>query len=119
MADEAIFSPKDAIELLEMEACDFINIKLAKCGGVKNALLIADIAKLYGVECMMGCMLEGAISLTTALHIVSARADRVTMLDLDSVNLLKFNPVDGGAKFKNSKIFLDRDYGMGIWGVIE
>ncbi len=118
LADEAIFSPKDAIELLEMEACDFINIKLAKCGGVKNALLIADIAKLYGVECMMGCMLEGAISLTTALHIVSARADRVTMLDLDSVNLLKFNPVDGGAKFKGSKIFLDRELmGLGILGV--
>jgi len=36
---------------------------------------------------MMGCMLEGAISLTTAQHVVSARADTITMLDLDSVNL--------------------------------
>ncbi len=52
---------------------------------------------------MMGCMLEGAISLTTALHIVSARADRVTMLDLDSVNLLKFNPVDGGPSLRVAK----------------
>jgi len=35
LPDEAIFSPKDAIELLEMEACDFINIKLAKLGELK------------------------------------------------------------------------------------
>jgi len=92
-------------------------VKLAKCGGFKNALLM-PICKVIWSRVNDGVYLEGAISLTTALHIVSARADRVTMLDLDSVNLLKFNPVDGGAKFKGSKISLDRELmGLGILGV--
>ncbi|MCK4442445.1 MAG: dipeptide epimerase, partial [Sulfurovaceae bacterium] len=34
LADESVFSAKQAIELLEMDACDLINIKLAKCGGI-------------------------------------------------------------------------------------
>lgn len=114
LADEAIFSPKDAIELLEREACDFINIKLAKCGGVKNALLIADIAELYGVKCMFGCMLEGSISLTTAIHIASAKANIITMLDLDSVNLLEYNPIETNVNFKDSKIELIDTIGLGV-----
>jgi len=117
LADEAIFSPKDAIEILEMEACDFINIKLAKSGGVRNALLIADIAELYGVKCMFGCMLEGSISLTTALHIASAKANIITMLDLDSVSLLKYNKIETNAKFKGSKIELSNTFGLGVLGV--
>jgi len=118
LADEAIFSPKDAIDLLEIGACDFINIKLAKCGGIREALLIADIAKLYGVKCMMGCMLEGAISLISAVHIASARADTITMLDLDSVNLLEYNPIKGGVKFEDNKIILSSiRTGLGILSV--
>jgi o-succinylbenzoate synthase len=114
LADEAIFSPKDAIELLEYEACDYINIKLAKCGGVKNAMLIADIAKIYNTKCMMGCMLEGSISLTTAIHIASAKSDTITMLDLDAVNLLEYNPIKTGANFRESEILLNENLGIGV-----
>ncbi len=57
-----------------MDACDIINIKLAKCGGVTNALKIADIAELYSVKCMVGCMLEGAISVSAGVHLASAKA---------------------------------------------
>ncbi len=49
------------------------------------------------------------------LTIVSARADRVTMLDLDSVNLLKFNPVDGGLSLRVTKIsFKIEEFKWGI-----
>jgi L-alanine-DL-glutamate epimerase-like enolase superfamily enzyme len=117
LADEAIFSPKNAIELLEMDACDLINIKLAKCGGISHALQIADIAKLYNVKCMMGCMLEGAISITSALHVVSARSEVITMLDLDGVNLLAYNPIVGGAEFNESQITLSNKNGLGVEGI--
>jgi len=40
------------------------------------------------------------------------------MFDLDSVNLLQFNPIDGGAEFSGSRIALDREStGLGILGV--
>jgi len=120
LADESVFSTKEAIELLEMDACDMINIKLAKCGGISNALQIADIAELYGVKCMIGCMLEGAISVGTAVHVASARADTITMLDLDGANLLISNPIESvGVSFNESSIKLFKNsYGLGIEKVI-
>jgi o-succinylbenzoate synthase len=118
LADESVFSAKQAIELLEMDACDLINIKLAKCGGVSHALKIADIASLYGVKCMIGCMLEGAVSVGCAVHVASARSETITLLDLDGANLLATNPVKGGAMFNESEIVLSNSYGLGIKDII-
>ncbi len=117
LADESIFSPKQTIELLEMDACDLVNIKLAKCGGISNALKIADIASLYNVECMMGCMLEGPISIGAALHVVSARSESITRLDLDGVALLDYNPIQGGALFQEHHLRLHDGLGLGIEGI--
>ena len=120
LADESVFSTKQAIELLEMDACDMINIKLAKCGGISNALQIANIAELYNVKCMIGCMLEGAISVATAVHVASAQENTITMLDLDGANLLTSNPVESiGILFHESQIELyENVYGLGIEKVI-
>ncbi len=117
LADESVFSPKDAIKILEAKAVDFVNIKLDKCGGISKALLIADICKLYGVKCMMGCMLEGAISVGAALHVASARSETITMLDLDAPILCETSPVIGGVKFIESHMELGDDFGLGIQGI--
>ena len=117
LADESVFSAKDAIALLEMDACDLINIKLAKCGGISHALKIADIAELYGVKCMIGCMLEGAISVGCAVHVASARSNTITLLDLDGASLLQYNPISGGTLFNESEITLNNSHGLGILGI--
>lgn len=114
LADESVFFAKQAIALLEMNACDCINIKLAKCGGISHALKIADIAELYNVKCMIGCMLEGPISVGTAVHVASARSQIITMLDLDGAALLATNPIKGGCHFNESNIELNNSYGLGI-----
>lgn len=114
LTDESVFSPKQAIELLEIDACDMINIKLAKCGGISNALKIADMAELYGVKCMLGCMLEGPISVGAAVHVASSKAETITMLDLDGANLLATNPVLGGVIFNESDLRLTDHYGLGV-----
>ncbi len=117
LADETVFSPMDAINILEKEAVDFVNIKLDKCGGISKALQIADICELYGVKCMIGCMLEGAISVGAAVHVASARSNIITMLDLDAPILCKISPVVGGAIFKGCDIKLSDGYGLGINGL--
>ena len=114
LADESIFTLDDAKRLLDIEAIDLINIKLAKCGGITNALKLADIADEYGVKCMMGCMLEGSISVGAGVHIASAKSNIITMLDLDAVSLCKINPVKGGVLFNESKITLNDTFGLGI-----
>ena len=62
LADESVFSPEDAVKIMQMRAADLVNIKLMKCGGLYNALKIVSAAEVYGVECMLGCMLEAKIS---------------------------------------------------------
>ncbi len=62
LADESLYSPADAATILRMGAADLLNIKLMKCGGLYNALKICTMAEVYGVECMIGCMIETSIS---------------------------------------------------------
>ena len=114
LADESIFSVKDARKLLEMQAIDYINIKLAKTAGITQALELADLSKEFGVKCMIGCMLEGPISVTAGVHVASAKADIITMLDLDAVSLLASHPVKTDILFNESEITLSNAVGLGV-----
>ena len=114
MADESVFGPIEVIELIKMRAADIINIKLMKTGGISNAIRIADIAALYGVECMIGCMIETSISVSAAVHVAVAKSNVITKVDLDGPSLCQFNPVDGGVIFNDSEISVTDAPGLGI-----
>ena len=114
MADESVFGPAQVIELIRMRAADIINIKLMKTGGLSNAIRIADIASLYGVECMIGCMIESSISVAAAVHLAVAKSDVITKVDLDGPSLSQFNPVEGGVIFNESEISITDAPGLGI-----
>ncbi|WP_053955236.1 dipeptide epimerase [Inediibacterium massiliense] len=113
MADESIFSPMDAIKILQMGAADLINIKLMKTGGIHHALKICSLAEIYGVECMIGCMLEAKISVTAAVHLAAAKSI-ITKIDLDGPVLCKEDPIEGGAIFNQSKITIEDAPGFGF-----
>ncbi len=113
LADESIFSLKDAKRLLDMQAIDYVNIKLAKTAGITQALSLADLAAEYDVKCMIGCMLEGPISVAAGVHVASAKAQSITMLDLDAVALLASHPVTTEVLFDESLIKLSDCPGLG------
>ena len=114
LADESIFSLTDARKLLEMQAIDYVNIKLAKTAGITQALELADLSKSFGVKCMIGCMLEGPISVAAGVHVASAKADIITMLDLDAVSLLAVHPITTSIQFDESTITLSNEVGLGV-----
>jgi L-Ala-D/L-Glu epimerase len=114
MADESVFGPTEVIELIRMRAADIINIKLMKTGGLSNAIRIADIAGMYHVECMIGCMIETSVSVAAAVHLAVAKSDVITKVDLDGPSLCKFNPVDGGVNFNEAEISVTDAPGLGI-----
>ncbi len=114
LADESIFSLKDARRLLEMQAIDYVNIKLAKTAGISQALALADLSHEFNVKCMIGCMLEGPISVAAGVHVASAKADIITMLDLDAVSLLASSPVKSDILFNESEIVLCDAVGLGV-----
>jgi len=114
MADESSFGPKEAIELIRERAADIINIKLMKTGGISNAIKIADIAGIYGINCMIGCMLESSIGVAAAAHIAVAKSSIITKVDLDTPALGKYDPVTSGVIFDNSEIRITDLPGLGI-----
>ncbi len=116
LADESVFSPADALTIMQTHAADMVNIKLMKCGGLYNALQIASAAEIYGVECMIGCMLEAKVSVNAAIHLACAR-QIITKVDLDGPVLCKVDPVHGGATFDEKKITVSDAPGLGIQGI--
>ena len=116
MADESVFSAADAMTIMQMGAADLINIKLMKCGGIHNALKIASAAEVFGVECMIGCMLEAKISVNAAVHLSCAK-NIITKVDLDGPVLCSEDPILGGAVFNEKEITVSDAPGLGITGI--
>ena len=116
LADESVFSPEDAVKIMQMRAADLVNIKLMKCGGIYNALKIASAAEVYGVECMIGCMLEAKISVNAAVHLACAKSI-ITKIDLDGPVLCSEDPIIGGSVFHEQEIIVSKEPGLGIKGI--
>ena len=116
LADESVFSPEDAVRIMQTGAADLVNIKLMKCGGLYNALKIVSAAEVYGVECMIGCMLEAKISVNAAVHLACAKKI-ITKIDLDGPVLCSEDPILGGAVFDEQRITVSDEPGLGIRGV--
>lgn len=116
VADESVFSPKDALMILHKRAADMINIKLMKCGGIHQALKMCAMAEIYDVECMIGCMLEAKISVTAAVHLACAKKV-ITKIDLDGPVLCREDPIAGGAIFEHARISLSDAPGLGFEGI--
>lgn len=113
LADESVFSPEDAVQVLRAEAADAVNIKLMKTGGIYEALKLCDIAAFYGADCMMGCMLESRLAASAAAHLAAA-SSAIVWVDLDGPLLCKTDPFTGGPLFTPGKIQLTDAPGIGI-----
>jgi len=116
LADESVFSPVDALRIMQLHAADMINIKLMKCGGLYPAQQIIAAAEVYGVECMLGCMLEAKVSVNAAVELACAKK-AITRIDLDGPVLCSEDPVIGGAVFAEKDITVSDEPGMGIKGI--
>jgi L-alanine-DL-glutamate epimerase-like enolase superfamily enzyme len=116
MADESAFSLRDVFRLLSMRACDLINVKLMKAGGLGPAAKIAALAESAGVGCMMGCMLESKVGITAAAALSAGRTVFVKN-DLDAADLMASDPVEGGISYEANELVLPERPGLGITGV--
>jgi len=112
MADESLFDATDAIRLVRDEAVDYFNIKLAKSGGIFDALAINAIAEASGIACMIGCMSESRLALTANAHVAAARQN-VRFCDLDACFEHAIDPVQGGIVYKGYQIELPDAPGIG------
>ncbi len=114
LADEAVFSPQDALTLIQKNAADLINIKLAKAGGLLPATKILHIAETADIECFVGCMLESHIAVSAAAHFAASKKS-IRRCDLDPPFLISENPVESSVTIDGNALIIDENVpGLGI-----
>jgi L-alanine-DL-glutamate epimerase-like enolase superfamily enzyme len=112
--DESLITPSDAIELIKPpKAASIFNIKLMKCGGVSQALKIADIAAQADVSLFWGCNDESIVSITAALHAAFSCAN-TKYIDLDGSLDLGRDIVKGGFILKDGFMYCSDKPGLGV-----
>jgi len=113
-ADESLITPADAIELIKPpKAAGIFNIKLMKCGGVSQALKIADVAQYEGVDLFWGCNDESIVSITAALH-AAFSCSATKYIDLDGSLDLAKDVVHGGFILKDGFMYCSDKPGLGV-----
>ena len=88
-ADESCPTAADVPRLAD--ACDVVNAKLAKCGGVRAARRLIHAADAQGLAPMLGCMVASSAAVAPAVHL----APLVEYVDLDGALLLDSDPYEG------------------------
>jgi L-Ala-D/L-Glu epimerase len=90
-----IYVDEDCHVLADVEGCGRIahgiNIKLAKSGGVREAVRMAHAARALGLGVMLGCMLESGLGVAAGCCI----APLCDHVDLDGNLLLREDPCPG------------------------
>lgn len=86
-----------------------INIKLAKCGGPREALRMIHTARACGLKVMLGCMIESSLGIAPAAHL----SPLVDFADLDGAALLKADPFEG-PHLEGARIVLGEEPGLGV-----
>jgi L-alanine-DL-glutamate epimerase-like enolase superfamily enzyme len=113
-ADESLITPKNALELVQPPvAAKIFNIKLMKCGGVSQALKIANIAAQSNTDLFWGCNDESIVSITAALHAAFSCAN-TKYIDLDGSLDLVRDEVVGGFILKEGVMYCSEKAGLGV-----
>jgi L-Ala-D/L-Glu epimerase len=107
IADESCETAADIPPLVGK--VDGINIKLAKCGSLREAIRMIAIARAHGMTVMVGCMIESSIGITAAAHFTPL----VDIVDLDGAALLADDPF-AGATIDGGQVSLPVGPGLGV-----
>jgi L-alanine-DL-glutamate epimerase-like enolase superfamily enzyme len=107
IADESCVSSADIPRLVG--AVDGINIKLSKCGGLREALRMIAAARTHGMLVMAGCMVESSLGITAAAHL----APLLDYVDLDGAALISDDPFVG-ATIHGGVVRLPEGPGLGV-----
>jgi len=72
MADESVFTPQDALEVIRHGAADVLSLYPGKHGGVRATQQIAKMAEAAGLPCTIGSNLEREVATAAMAHVTVA-----------------------------------------------
>lgn len=86
-----------------------VNVKLAKCGGIRRALEMIHTARSLGMLVMLGCMVETSLGIAAAAQV----SRLVDFVDLDGAMLLAGDPYTG-LVYEDGRISVPETPGLGV-----
>jgi L-Ala-D/L-Glu epimerase len=107
VADESCLVATDVAKLVGV--VDGVNLKLAKCGSLREAHRIIHTARSHGMLVMAGCMVETSLGITAAAHL----GPLLDAVDFDGAALLRDDPFRG-ATINNGLLALPTAPGLGV-----
>ena len=106
--DESILVARDVARYAPV--LDGVVVKLAKTGGIREAMRVIETARAHSLKVMFGCMIESSLGVTAASHL-AALCDH---LDLDGHLLLADDPFVG-ARYEDGYLLINEDLpGLGV-----
>ncbi len=107
IADEALQGVDDVLKAKGVYSG--INIKLMKCGGMREGHKMLTLARSLGMKIMVGCMTETSCAISAAAHLTPL----AQWADLDGALLIS-NDIYEGTKIIDGKIVIADLPGIGI-----
>jgi L-Ala-D/L-Glu epimerase len=105
--DESIRTSADVARYASQ--VDGVNLKLMKCGGIREALRIIHTARAHGLKVMIGCMGESSLAISAGAQL----GGLVDAIDLDSHLNLIDDPFEG-AVFADGRVLANDRPGLGV-----
>jgi L-alanine-DL-glutamate epimerase-like enolase superfamily enzyme len=107
IADESVVVARDVPRLAG--CVTGVNLKLAKCGGLRRGLEVIHTARAHGMLVMLGCMVETSLGVAAAAQV----SGLVDFVDLDGAMLLADDPFVG-LVYEKGGIQLPESPGLGV-----
>lgn len=122
LADESVYGLRDLVRVIETRAADMVNVKLAKCGGLRIARTLLDLARAHRLGTVVGSMMETSVGIGAAGSLVAAYDSPATgrlwsVSDLDAAWWLAKSAVVGGAVYEGAAVRLADAPGLGVTGL--
>ena len=113
MADESCGDEHDAERLIKIGACDYMNIKLGKSGGIFKALKMARMAEAANIHLQVGAFMESRLAMTAFAHYALC-SPMIEHYDFDTALMFTEDPVSGGIVYeKNGVVKVPEVAGLG------
>jgi muconate cycloisomerase len=115
MADESVFSPHDALRVVQTRAADIVSIKIMKPGGILASKRVAAICEAAGLPCYAGAMWESGVGIAASLHFAASTPNVTYGSDFYIPNFLLLDDlIEEPLRVENGSILVPEGPGLGV-----
>jgi len=114
MADEAVFSAHDMLDVARAGAADVVSLKLVKHGGLLATRDVAAVAEAAGIGLYGGCLLESSIGAAAHLQVFAGLRELAWGCEHFGPQILVDDLVEQPLRFADFRIHLPAGPGLGV-----